>query len=132
MSATSYLVSLFTLIYLVLFHLILPYNLDIPSYLNNRLRYCAAWPERDKHSLHFVRGMVGIRRVTIQLFKPPTPTICTSLPAHVPGSSLRLVTSEGSSLQMKPSSDQELCYASRTVPFQPTSLSRSTPSTSFA
>jgi hypothetical protein len=50
--ATSYLVSLFTLIYLVLFHLI-PYNLDIPSYLNNRLRYCAAWLERDKHSLHF-------------------------------------------------------------------------------
>ena len=47
-SATSYLVPLFILIYFVLFHLILPYNLDIPSYFTNRLRYCAAWPERDR------------------------------------------------------------------------------------
>src|ERR1700683_5848713 len=30
-----------------LFHLLLPYNLDVPSYLTNRQRYCSAWPERD-------------------------------------------------------------------------------------
>ena len=47
-SATSYLVPLFTLVYIVLFHLLLPYNLDVPSYFTNRLRYCAAWPERDR------------------------------------------------------------------------------------
>jgi hypothetical protein len=37
----------------------------------------------------------------------------------VPGSSLRLVTSEGSFLQTKPSSDWELHYASKTVPYLP-------------
>ena len=45
--ATSYLVPLFTLIYLVLFHLLLPSYLDVPCYLNNRQRYCSVWPERD-------------------------------------------------------------------------------------
>jgi hypothetical protein len=40
--ATPYLVPFFTLIYLVLFYLLLPYNLDVPSYFTNRLRYCAA------------------------------------------------------------------------------------------
>src|ERR1700735_2842333 len=44
--ATSYLVPLFTLIYLVLFHLLPPYHLDVPSYLNNRQRYCSVWSER--------------------------------------------------------------------------------------
>ena len=47
-SATSYLVSLFILIYLVLFHPLPPYYLDVPCYLNNKLRYCAAWPESDR------------------------------------------------------------------------------------
>ena len=50
--ATSYLVSLFTLIYLVLFHLLLPSYLDVPCYLNNRQRYCSVWPERELDSLH--------------------------------------------------------------------------------
>jgi hypothetical protein len=45
--ATSYLVPLFTLIYLVLFHLLLPSYLDVPCYLKNRQRYCLVWPERD-------------------------------------------------------------------------------------
>ena len=45
--ATSYLVPLFTLIYLVLFHLLLPSYLDLPCYLNNRQRYRSVWPERD-------------------------------------------------------------------------------------
>jgi hypothetical protein len=45
--ATSYLIPLFTLIYLVLFHLLLPSHLDVPCYLNNRQRYCSVWPERD-------------------------------------------------------------------------------------
>ena len=49
--ATSYLVPLFTLIYLVLFHLLLPSYLDVPCYLNNRQRYCSVWPERED-SLH--------------------------------------------------------------------------------
>src|SRR6202050_4085613 len=44
--ATSYFVSLFTLIYLVLFHLLPPYHLDGPCYLNNRQRYCSVWSER--------------------------------------------------------------------------------------
>src|ERR1700729_3848208 len=44
--ATSYLVPLFTLIYLVLFHLLPPYHLDVPCYLNNRQRYCSVWSER--------------------------------------------------------------------------------------
>ena len=44
--ATSYLVALFTIIYQVIFTLLLPYNLDVPSYFTNRLRYCAAWPKR--------------------------------------------------------------------------------------
>ena len=44
--ATPYLVALFTLIYIVIFTLLLPYNLDVPSYFTNRLRYCAAWPKR--------------------------------------------------------------------------------------
>src|ERR1700691_6286549 len=43
--ATSYLVPLFTLIYLVLFHLLPPYHLDVPCYLNNRQRYCSVWSE---------------------------------------------------------------------------------------
>src|ERR1700691_1629667 len=51
MPATSYLVPLFTLIYKVLFTLLLPYNLDVPCYLNNRQRYCSVWPERED-SLH--------------------------------------------------------------------------------
>jgi hypothetical protein len=38
--ATSYLVPLFTLIYLVLLHLLLPSYLNVPCYLNNRQRYC--------------------------------------------------------------------------------------------
>ena len=45
--ATPYLVSLFTLVYIVLFHLLLPSYLDVPCYLNNRQRYCSVWPERD-------------------------------------------------------------------------------------
>src|ERR1700677_4514600 len=45
--ATSYLVALFTLVYWILFHLLLPYNLDVPSYSTNRQRYCSTWPERD-------------------------------------------------------------------------------------
>src|SRR6202035_1356552 len=45
-SATSYLVPLFTLIYLVLFHFLLPSHLDVPCYLNNRQRYCSVWSER--------------------------------------------------------------------------------------
>ena len=45
--ATPYLVPLFTLIYIVLFHLLLPSYLDVPCYLNNRQRYCSVWPERD-------------------------------------------------------------------------------------
>ena len=44
-------ICLFTIIYLVLFYPLLLYNLYVPIYLNNRLRYCAAWLERDKHSL---------------------------------------------------------------------------------
>jgi hypothetical protein len=43
---TSYLVLLFTQIYLVLFHLLPPYHLDVPCYLNNRQRYCSVWSER--------------------------------------------------------------------------------------
>ena len=46
--ATSYLVPLFTLIYLVLLHLLLPSYLNVPCYLNNRQRYCSVWPERDR------------------------------------------------------------------------------------
>jgi len=49
--ATSYLVSLFTLIDLVLFHLLLLSCLDVPCYLNNRQRYCSVWPERELDSL---------------------------------------------------------------------------------
>ena len=45
--ATSYLVPLFTLIYIVLFHLLPPYYLDVPCYLNNRQRYCSVWSERE-------------------------------------------------------------------------------------
>jgi hypothetical protein len=45
--ATPYLVPLFTLIYLVLLHLLLPSHLDVPCYLNNRQRYCSVWPEKD-------------------------------------------------------------------------------------
>jgi cellulose synthase/poly-beta-1,6-N-acetylglucosamine synthase-like glycosyltransferase len=45
--ATSYLVPLFTLIYLVLLHLLLPSYLNVPCYLNNRQRYCSVWPEKD-------------------------------------------------------------------------------------
>src|ERR1700735_1272658 len=44
--ATSYLVPLFTLIYLVLFHLLPPYHLDVPCYLTNRQRYCSVWSEK--------------------------------------------------------------------------------------
>ena len=44
--ATSYLIPLFTLIYVVLFHLLPPYYLDVPCYLNNRQRYCSVWSER--------------------------------------------------------------------------------------
>ena len=46
--ATSYLVPLFTLIYLVLLHLLLPSYLNVLCYLNNRQRYCSVWPERDR------------------------------------------------------------------------------------
>src|ERR1700677_1789023 len=45
--ATSYLVLLFTLIYIVLFHLLPLYYLDVPCYLNNRQRYCSVWSERE-------------------------------------------------------------------------------------
>src|ERR1700688_3881263 len=45
--ATSYLVPSFTLIYIVLFHLLPPYYLDVPCYLNNRQRYCSVWSERE-------------------------------------------------------------------------------------
>ena len=51
--ATSYLVPLFTLIYLVLFHLLPPYHLDVPCYLNNRQRYCSVWSERLGPFTHF-------------------------------------------------------------------------------
>src|SRR6202041_3887045 len=51
--ATSYLVPLFTLIYLVLFHLLPPYHLDVPCYLNNRQRYCSVWSERLGLFTHF-------------------------------------------------------------------------------
>ena len=44
--ATSYLVPLFTLIYLVHFYILPPYHLDVPCYLNNRQRYCSVWSER--------------------------------------------------------------------------------------
>src|ERR1700683_1299824 len=46
--ATSYLVPLFTLIYIVLFHLLPQYYLDVPCYLNNRQRYCSVWSEREE------------------------------------------------------------------------------------
>jgi hypothetical protein len=46
--ATSYLVPLFTLIYKVLLHLLLPSYLIVPCYLNNRQRYCSVWPEKDR------------------------------------------------------------------------------------
>src|ERR1700691_1931526 len=51
--ATSYLVPLFTLIYEVLFHLLPPYHLDVPCYLNNRQRYCSVWSERLGLFTHF-------------------------------------------------------------------------------
>src|ERR1700683_3438767 len=56
-SATSYSVPLFTLVYIVLFHLLLPYNLDVPSYFTNRLRYCAAWPDRDRTLYTFFHNL---------------------------------------------------------------------------
>ena len=34
-------------VYWILFHLLLPYNLDVPSCSTNRQRYCSAWPKRD-------------------------------------------------------------------------------------
>ena len=46
--ATPYLVPLFTLIYEVLLHLLLPSYLIVPCYLNNRQRYCSVWPEKDR------------------------------------------------------------------------------------
>src|SRR6202167_4694503 len=51
--ATSYLVPLFTLIYLVLFHLLPPFHLDVPCYLNNRQRYCSVWSDRLGLFTHF-------------------------------------------------------------------------------
>jgi hypothetical protein len=39
---------LFTLIYEVLLHLLLPSYLIVPCYLNNRQRYCSVWPEKDR------------------------------------------------------------------------------------
>src|ERR1700677_791222 len=45
--AISYLIPLFTLIYIVLFHLLPQYYLDVPCYLNNRQRYCSVWSERE-------------------------------------------------------------------------------------
>src|SRR6202046_528619 len=35
-----------TFIYLALPHLLPPYHLDVPCYLNNRQRYCSVWSER--------------------------------------------------------------------------------------
>ena len=50
--ATSYLIPLFTFIYQVLFHLLLPSHLDVPCYLTNRQRYCSAlvWKDRTLYS----------------------------------------------------------------------------------
>ena len=61
--ATSYLVSLFTLIYEVLFYLLLPSYLDVPRYLNNRQRYCSVWPERELDSLHSSNFVLGLKRL---------------------------------------------------------------------
>src|SRR6204780_1378642 len=67
--ATSYLVPLFTLIYLVLFHLLPPYHLDVPCYLNNRQRYCSVWSERLGLFTHQLCSVVQASSKFCQLWK---------------------------------------------------------------
>ena len=63
MPATPYLVPLFTLIYKVLLHLLLPSYLIVPCYLNNRQRYCSVWPEKD-------RTPFTTSEIQLQIIKP--------------------------------------------------------------
>jgi hypothetical protein len=75
--ATSYLVPLFTFVYIVLFTLLLPYNLDVPCYLTNRKRYCSVWPEKDKDSLHWSRTWLNLRHLD-----PPVPHTFSTVNAN--------------------------------------------------
>src|ERR1700683_5610789 len=70
--ATSYLVPLFTLIYLVLFHFLLPSHLDVPCYLDNRQRYCSVWPEKVK-TLYIKRSSLLLSFSTLFTKAHPLP-----------------------------------------------------------
>src|ERR1700730_2930788 len=56
-------------IYLVLFHLLPPYHLDVPCYLNNRQRYCSVWSER--------LGLITMR-IHSKSSRAPQASFCTS------------------------------------------------------
>src|ERR1700683_1875642 len=53
-------------IYIVLFHLLPPYYLDVPCYLNNRQRYCSVWSEREGLFTPTHSNAVGNSHMSVQ------------------------------------------------------------------